>query len=998
MGRIVDDLIINLGCSTAEFTRQMPKVKGYMRDVVDDVGKFSKSINETIETQTVQLKKSYSETAQSVDEVHRRIKAINDQYRAGNGDASKLAQQQDALTQSFFRQIEAIRSLKGESGSLADVQSRVRAAQGSGGISQGDYLSLISELTARQKSLQEAEAKTTQQKARFLRSLKSQLTAQKLTTSELLRVKAAELGVSDAADIYIRKMEKAGKAAHGLGLKSAGARQEISVLISELARGNFGALKGSGITLANRAGWIDQLLSLRGLGIAGLVGGVTGSLYLLAKAWYQGAQEGEEFNKQLILTGDYAGKSRDQLMQLARSMSGNGFNQHTAAGALAKVVGSGAFQGDELQKVTRTALLMEKAVGQSVDETVKQFQRLKDDPVNAANELDKAIHFLTAEQKENIRVLSEQGRETEASTIAVNAFAEAMGERMPKVVENLGYLERAWRGVKDAASDAISEMMDIGRDRTLEQRISELRKKVEAGGVQVGRVYMPASNEDRAQLVALEEEKYQKDLAAAKDRAEKNAQELQKRRDAQNAALNRLNEDENSRHTRELAKIKALEYADAETKNKAIERENKRHKKALENENKTKKVPKYKAPAGELASEKAQAEILTLQAQLKTLQRYSVPDDRISPQRLALQKAEDKYTVLEEAARRRKLTDQEKSILATKTETLEHLKQVAALGDQVAKQERLNQLRDAARKFTDQKNAEITRLQGLATGKTERESQRDSTLDSLRIKYQDDSATSEQVLAKQRELYAAEDDLRGNWLAGAKAGWAEYRDTATDAYSALKSVSGSLFSGLASQLTELTTTGKANIKEFGVSILKMLAQVISQLIVAWTIQSALGWATGSVNTGALSSLLGGAASAAGGAKTASYDVGGFTGHGGKYEPAGIVHKGEFVFTQEATKRIGVDNLYRQMRGYATGGYVGNASSPANTRAFAGGGISVYAPVTFVNGSGEGESDSSEADNKKMEKSLRMVVERSVTEGIKVALRPGGLIYMSQRRK
>ncbi|QXC99317.1 phage tail tape measure protein [Klebsiella sp. PL-2018] len=1018
MAQQISDLIINLDVDSASFATQIAKIKGQLNGMASDATTARRSINESAQAQTETLKatmsgaadaaeaaqrrqeaasakvtKSYEETAQSVDEVHQRVKLINEQYRSGTGDAARLAQRQDALTQSFFKQIEAIRSLKGESTSLAAVQARVRAARGSGEISQGDYLSLISELTARQKSLQVAEEKTTQQKERFLRSLKSQLTAQKLTTAELLRVKAAELGVSDAADIYIRKMETAGKAAQGLGLKSAGARQEISVLISELARGNFGALKGSGITLASRAGWIDQLLSLRGLGIAGLVGGVTASLYLLAKVWYQGAQEGEEFNKQLILTGNYAGRSRDQLMQLARTMSGNGFNQHDAAGALATVVGSGSFQGDELQKVTRTALLMQKAVGKSVDETVKQFQRLKDDPVNAANELDKAIHFLTAEQKENIRVLSEQGRETEASTIAVNAFAEAMGERMPKVVENLGYLERAWRGVKDAASDAISAMMDVGRDRTLEQRIAELRKKVDAGGVQVGRVYMPASNEDRDRLKALEEEKYQKDLAAAKDRAEKNAQELQKRRDAQNASLNRLNEDENSRHTRELAKIKALEYADAEVRNKAIERENKRHKKALENENKTPKGPKYKAPAGELASEKAQAELLTLQTQLKTLQRYSGPDDRISQQRLALMKAEDKYTVLEEAARRRKLTDQEKSILATKTETLEHLKQAAALGDEVARQERLNKLRDAASKFTDQKNAEITRLQGLATGKTERESQRDSTLDTLRTKYQDDSGTSEQVLAKQRELYAAEDDLRSNWLAGAKAGWAEYRDTATDAYSALKSVSGSLYSGLSSQLTELTTTGKANIKEFGVSMLKMIAQVINQLIVAWTIQSALGW------------IVGGASPAPSGQsmpvpsyRPPGFDAGGFTGHGGKHEPAGVVHKGEFVFTQEATKRIGVANLYRQMRGYATGGYVGNASSPADTRAFAGGGINVYAPVTFVNGSGEGESNSSEADNKKMEKSLKMVVERSVTEGIKTSLRPGGMIYMAQRRK
>lgn len=52
---------------------------------------------------------------------------------------------------------------------------------------------------------------------------------------------------------------------------------------------------------------------------------------------------------------------------------------------------------------------------------------------------------------------------------------------------------------------------------------------------------------------------------------------------------------------------------------------------------------------------------------------------------------------------------------------------------------------------------------------------------------------------------------------------------------------------------------------------------------------------------------------------------------GKYEPAGIVHRGEFVFTKEATSRIGVGNLYRLMRGYAEGGYVGGAGSPAQMR-------------------------------------------------------------------
>ncbi len=36
--------------------------------------------------------------------------------------------------------------------------------------------------------------------------------------------------------------------------------------------------------------------------------------------------------------------------------------------------------------------------------------------------------------------------------------------------------------------------------------------------------------------------------------------------------------------------------------------------------------------------------------------------------------------------------------------------------------------------------------------------------------------------------------------------------------------------------------------------------------------------------------------------------GGYTGPGGKYQPAGIVHKGEYVFDQASTNRIGVDQL------------------------------------------------------------------------------------------
>lgn len=73
-------------------------------------------------------------------------------------------------------------------------------------------------------------------------------------------------------------------------------------------------------------------------------------------------------------------------------------------------------------------------------------------------------------------------------------------------------------------------------------------------------------------------------------------------------------------------------------------------------------------------------------------------------------------------------------------------------------------------------------------------------------------------------------------------------------------------------------------------------------------------------------LFGGGAPNTSYAPAHGFDSGGFTGPGGKYEPAGIVHRGEYVLNQEATRRIGVGTLNRMNKGYANGGLVGGGSS------------------------------------------------------------------------
>lgn len=150
-----------------------------------------------------------------------------------------------------------------------------------------------------------------------------------------------------------------------------------------------------------------------------------------------------------------------------------------------------------------------------------------------------------------------------------------------------------------------------------------------------------------------------------------------------------------------------------------------------------------------------------------------------------------------------------------------------------------------------------------------------------------------------KKYYAAQDELRGNWQAGAKSAWADYADSAADAYGSMKSAASATFDGISQNMADMLTTGKANWADFTRSTLSMLTQILMKQAMAGLVSSA-------------TSALG-------------FAGGGYTGSGGKYEPAGVVHRGEFVFTQEATNRIGVGNLYRMMRGYATGGLVGGVA-------------------------------------------------------------------------
>ena len=886
----IADLVIDLSIDTADFKEQLPRVKNLLNGTAREaeraearMKRFEESQKQAASATVIQTQavvkhaQGHVSLAEDVERARLRMEALSRQMREEQVQAAALAAAQDKMAAAFYRQIDSVKQASAGLQELQRIQQQIRQARNSGGIAQQDYLALISEVTAKTRVLTQAEETATRQKTAFIRQLKEQTSRQKMTTTELLRAKAAQLGCSSAAEVYIRKMEKAGNTTHSLGLKSAAARRELGVMIGELARGNFGALRGSGITLANRAGWIDKLMTPKGLAVGGVIGGITAAVIGLGKAWMEGQEEGEAFNRQLELTGHYAGVTAGQLWALSKNLSGNGITQHAMAGSLAQVVGSGAFHGNDIGMVAKAAAQMERSVGQSVSDTISQFKRLKDDPVSAAKALDDELHFLTATQLEQIRVLGEQGRTSDAARIAMSALAEETGKRTSDIDNNLNALGSTLQTLSDWWKQFWDAAMNIGREDSLDAQIASLQEKIQRAKKFPWTKASTTVEYDQQQLDALQERKRQQDLQDAKEQAERNYQEQQKRRNAENAALNRMNETEAARHQREIARINAMQYADQAVRDAAIQRENERYEKAIK-----KKTP---------ATRNDEATRLLLQYS----QQQAQVEGQIAAARQSAGMATERMTEAHKqllALQQRisdlagkKLTADEKSVLAHKDELIQALTLLDAKQQELQKQTALNDLKKKTIQLTSQL-AEEERAQrqqhdldvamaGMGVQQRQRyqsqlrlrqqfqqqleQLERDSKQkgsygsDAYRKAEQTLTDSLNRKLNENRRYWQQMDTAQGEWKNGAKRAFMNFTADADNAAGTAEQMFMSAFSSMGNGLATFVTTGKLNFKSFTSSVLSDMAKILAQATMMKAVKgigSVMGFDFGDVKTNA----------------------------------------------------------------------------------------------------------------------------------------------------
>ncbi|EKH4567842.1 phage tail tape measure protein, partial [Escherichia coli] len=610
----------------------------------------------------------------------------------------------------------------------------------------------------------------------------------------------------------------------------------------------------------------------------------------LAYAWYQGDSTLSAFNKTLVLSGNQSGLTAERMLTLSRAGQAAGLTFNQAGESLAALVSAGVRGGEQFDAINQSVARFASASGVEVDRVAEAFGKLTTDPTSGLMAMARQFRNVTAEQIAYVAQLQRSGDEAGALQAANDIATKGFDDQTRRLKENMGTLETWADKTGKAFKSMWDAILDIGRPESSADMLASAQKAFDEadkkwqwyqsrsqrrGKTSSFRANLQGAWDDRENArLGLAAATLQSDMEkagelAARDRAEREASQLKYTGEAQKAYERLLSpldkytarQEELNRALRD-GKILQADY------NTLMASAKKDYESTL------KKPSGVKVSVGERQEDRAHAALLALETELRTLEKHSGANEKISQQRRDLWKAESQYAVLKEAAMKRQLSGQEKSLLAHEKETLEYKRQLAELGDKVEYQKRLNELAQQAVRFEEQQSAKQAAISAKARGLTDRQAQRESEAQRLRDVYGDNPQALARVTGALKQTWADEDMLRGDWLAGLKSGWGEWAESATDSFSQVKSVATQTFDGIAQNMAAMLTGSEQNWRGFTRSVLSMMTEILlKQAMVG--IVGRIGSAIGGVVGGGVTASSGTAIEAA--AANFHFATGGFTG-------------------------------------------------------------------------------------------------------------------------
>ena len=742
-----------------------------------------------------------------------------------------------------------------------------------------------------------------------------------------------------------------------------------------------GALSGVGEYIRSMTGMINPTT------IA--LGGLIGTIGLLAAAAYSSSEQFDQVARSVIMMGGAGFSSMQQLNQAAEEVAGRtNTSISSTVDTLVSLNDTGKYTASQMKQIATSITLMGKA-GSDTKAAMSDFGKIVSDPVKGLASLNEQYGFVDEAMMKHIIQLRKQKGEEAAVAEAIQLYADVMTKRAEetnKATDNIG---RVWDTLKKSASDNFrdigitvrawgNQVIDIfnlveastkdlflnitSLDAKFTGTVAGWAEKIPGGGALANFLGMDVEAMKKAGAEA------DKEIAANKKRYD----ELWKRVTAPNAQAN----------------YEAEASGAGITGDGGTSRESKNAVSKLANDS-AKKTQEAKATleAGDRTLENYRAQARTLTETLETL--------RLTGETYAknteLSKQQSRFAELDEAAKTRALTAQEKSLLSSREAILNAAKVVDQKNKEVEAQQKINGLAQQANKYVTQMSEKTDALRDSA-GLSGRQTQRLMEEAQLRQGWINgggklEDAGYEKELSALRNYYAEEDKLRGDWKSGAVSGWNEYLDAATDTYGVVKNVAGSALTGISDMLTDLVMTGNASIKSFGMSMLKMIAQVVNQLMVAYAVQAAMGWIGSS------------SAPSTGGGQSFAVPSPHLNAKGGVYESQGLhsyvngVYDSPQYFAFQGAARFAKGGVFGEAGPEAIMPLTRDSAGRLGVKAQGAGGGSAPVINTTINVDAGGSATAhTSSSGDAMGRALADEMQSAALQVIQKHLKPGGMIY------
>lgn len=191
-------------------------------------------------------------------------------------------------------------------------------------------------------------------------------------------------------------------------------------------------------------------------------------------ALYKAKDDLDKFNDAMTLTGGFAGKTYDSILNIGELLSNKtSASIGSARDVMHQLAASGKFTATSIEEVAEVILRFSKISGTDAAKAAETLIPLLNGTASAAKQLNDRYHFLNLEQYKNIEALEKQGKLQESAKLQ----AILLNESLMSTQRQLGTLESAWEGVRNFASRAWDAMLGIGREDGM-SRANELQKKI----------------------------------------------------------------------------------------------------------------------------------------------------------------------------------------------------------------------------------------------------------------------------------------------------------------------------------------------------------------------------------------------------------------------------------------------------------------------------------------------------------------------------------------